>query len=460
MQDLQDYTDASSHLFVISHSCLFYSVPDVIPVAIPFILLYVAVVTSLISPVAAQTLADCLIQVTSGQWGSAGVTDDNGNPSSNVANATAVTYQLCLKICGSGPSPFAWSSFSQKFNSWLLPWVALVSQLPFGAKSRPENFLSAILAIGSPMLAAYSLALTVLNEQWVVRRFSGFQHRNRDHAIRVLIRLQQVSIRVVQEDDLLVVLPENDAWWKKLSNSLGYNYTWSIASVTAIFWVIIAYVFTLINSFQNIANALELDGQGIGLIWLWLLPVVICWLHISPKCDHSRVSRAITDANGMADVSTPGGTPEVKGRYAISLRDDYSETIYRAQDCSPPIFNHARIFCWTALVENVRFAFYNAAMKAGTRIPVNTSTDNCGDVLDPGSRSGSSDQVEANYQSDKNPRSTQWGPDLLSRIFVSSLIGLVLQWSTVGGAVVVLFYTPTIGAQLLVSRIPRFQLKL
>jgi hypothetical protein len=270
----KDYADVSSHLSVTSRSRLFYSVPDVISVAIPRILLYMAVVTCLILPVSAQTFGDCLNQIRAGLYGSTGITDNNGNPSNNTANATAITYELCCWACGTGPSPFQWSSFSQKFSSWLLPWLALVSQLPFGAKFRHDNLLSAILAIGSPMLAAYSLALTVLNELWVVRRFSGFKYPNRHHVIRILMRLQQVSMKVVQEDALLsslVILPENDAWWEELSKSLGYNYTWSIASATAIFWVVIAFVFTLINSFQSIANApnldVELDGQAIGLIW-------------------------------------------------------------------------------------------------------------------------------------------------------------------------------------------------
>jgi hypothetical protein len=283
MPNPQDYADPSSHLFVISHSCLFYSVPDVILVAIPLILLYMAVATYLILPVSAQTFGDCLNEIRQGLWGSAGIIDNNGNLSNDIANATAITYQLCLQACGSRPSPFQWSSFSQKFSSWLLPWLALLSQLPFGAKFRHDNFLSAILAVGSPMLAAYSLALTVLNEQYVVRCFSGFKYPNRHHAVRILMRLQQVSMKLVQEDALfssLVVLPENDPWWEELSNSLGYNYTWSITSATAIFWVVIAFVFTLINSFQSIANApnldVELDGQAIGLIWFWLLSVVIC----------------------------------------------------------------------------------------------------------------------------------------------------------------------------------------
>ncbi|KAE9383565.1 hypothetical protein BT96DRAFT_1032018 [Gymnopus androsaceus JB14] len=35
----------------------------------------------------------------------------------------------------------------------------------------------------------------------------------------------------------LIVLPENDEWWKELSEHLDYTYTWSISAATSIAWV-------------------------------------------------------------------------------------------------------------------------------------------------------------------------------------------------------------------------------
>lgn len=46
-----------------------------------------------------------------------------------------ITYELCVKRCGGGIGWFNWAMFVQGITSWLLPWVALTSQLPFGATS-------------------------------------------------------------------------------------------------------------------------------------------------------------------------------------------------------------------------------------------------------------------------------------------------------------------------------------
>ena len=104
-----------------------------------------------------------------------GKTDNHGNllppPTSN---ATAITYNLCISQCGAGQEPFQWAIFSQQFSSWLLPWLALVSQLPFGANDKLDNLESMLLTLGSPTLAAYSLALTVLNGRWIAQLFSNY----------------------------------------------------------------------------------------------------------------------------------------------------------------------------------------------------------------------------------------------------------------------------------------------
>lgn len=46
------------------------------------------------------------------------------------ADITGISYGFCAKFCGSGLDPFNWNNFSGRFTSWLLPWLALISQLP------------------------------------------------------------------------------------------------------------------------------------------------------------------------------------------------------------------------------------------------------------------------------------------------------------------------------------------
>ena len=52
---------------------------------------------------------------------------------SNEASQTNITYHQCVETCGGGAGDFKWTMFSQSFGAWLLPWIALIFQLPFGA---------------------------------------------------------------------------------------------------------------------------------------------------------------------------------------------------------------------------------------------------------------------------------------------------------------------------------------
>jgi len=113
--------------------------------------------------------SNCLANVQHGLYGfgmDIGGTDSHGRPV-DVSTAVGITYSLCIKACGSDQEPFNWTVFSQQFSAWLLPWLALVSQLPFGANDKLDNLESMLLTVGSPTLAAYSLALTVLNGRWI-----------------------------------------------------------------------------------------------------------------------------------------------------------------------------------------------------------------------------------------------------------------------------------------------------
>ena len=116
----------------------------------------------LVLPVGAVNWSQCLNDIRNGTW-TFGGRNNQGRPVPLNASTTAISYRLCTEVCGTGPEPFQWSVFSQQFSSWLLPWLALVSQFPFGANDKPENFTAILLTVGSPTLAAYSLVLTVLN---------------------------------------------------------------------------------------------------------------------------------------------------------------------------------------------------------------------------------------------------------------------------------------------------------
>ena len=51
----------------------------------------------------------------------------------NETGRTEFTYKECVQTCGAGAGAFSWTMFSGDFSTWLLPWIALMFQLPFGA---------------------------------------------------------------------------------------------------------------------------------------------------------------------------------------------------------------------------------------------------------------------------------------------------------------------------------------
>jgi len=53
---------------------------------------------------------------------------------------------------------------------WLLPWISLTAQLPYEADGFSANLMSLLLAIGSPALITFSLAITAFNRRWIRKR--------------------------------------------------------------------------------------------------------------------------------------------------------------------------------------------------------------------------------------------------------------------------------------------------
>jgi len=392
-----------------------------------------------------------------------GKTDNHGillPPS--TSNATAITYDLCVSQCGAGQEPFQWTSFSQQFSSWLLPWLALLSQLPFGANDKLDNLESMLLTLGSPTLAAYSLALTVLNGRWISQLFSNYRYPNVKNAVRILRSLQQSPLRVDTDDVLLaslIMLPQNDEWWEELVVWLEYTHTWSISAATSIAWVIIAYIFTISDYFsQGVQNTFSVNGPGVGSLWLWLLPIVVGWLQLSPKCDSNRLRQAVDRANSIAYVanltSQPTKAMNISRKRAINITRSELDEARLDERSTPPIYNYARFLPWVQAVVVVSDAFGIICERDHHHDPVVLETE-WRDRNSEGGDALTALQV-ANYSLPRpgsvyhHPRH-RWGLDssVLSRMFIASAVALTLQWGTTGGAVIIVWFTPTVGEQIL-----------
>ncbi|KZV66108.1 hypothetical protein PENSPDRAFT_637414 [Peniophora sp. CONT] len=387
-----------------------------------------------------------------------GLLDNKGIPVENPFNATALTLELCREVCGAAPVPFQWDVFSSGFGAWLLPWLALIPQLPFGSRDRRDNMMSMVLALGSPALAAYSLIFTVLNGHWIARRLTGIEYPNVQHAWRVLSSLQQSALRIDDERGLfssLVVLPENDEWWKELARELDYKQTWSLAGVAQIAWVLIAYILTVIDSLTKTPSSFEANGQGVGSVFLWLLPIVIGYLQLAPKCDDEKVRGAVKHVNRTKAYQAGGeGTnSEAKhvtsGHYGVYIEDGDVGVVYRDEQACAPIYNYARFLSWTTCAEYVARAYKVAHKKAANNGSVGgTWEQHCpsckAEEICCRNRVGGDEAVRSYVEQTEGLEGLA-GTGVFGRFLVSTLIALALQWGTVGGGTLVVLFTPTRG---------------
>ncbi|KAF8839341.1 hypothetical protein BDN67DRAFT_780186 [Paxillus ammoniavirescens] len=406
----------------------------------------------------AVNFSQCLIDV---QRHANETQDINGlrfNNGSNVTlqsifSATAITIDACNSQCGTGQEPFEWETFSQDFGAWLLPYLALISQLPFGARYQPDNFMSAVLTVGSPMLAGYSLFLTLLNTCWINKRFShiGYPTRHvRETVVRVLGSLQQVPLRIRPGEaavfESLMILPENDKWWKTFDESLSYIHTWSIASATSITWVVAAYLLTVADSLSNVIDNINSNGQGTGSAWLWLLPIVIGWLVLSPKCAYGRIKHAYNRANEYVVVAQARKNP-ARPNPGLVVEPEPEDLSSPDEARTPPIFNYSRALSWSRSVYIASLLYDAAWSRAQDNQTVDNSDWNGGSSADVPDehRQGNRGQIIDYCQpkSNINVDEIRWAPDIFKHMILASLVSLALQWGTTGAAVLAVWFTPT-----------------
>ena len=157
------------------------------------------------------------------------------------------------------------------------------------------------MSVGSPALAAYSLVLTSLNARLVYARAKRCKHESRVEVAGALISLQQIPLELTEDERLLAFIPENDHWRNEIADRLNRRNAWSVAAATSVAWVVIAFLFTLIDSFVSLSNTdgEPSEGQAVGTLWLWLLCLVIGWLWV-PTFTSGELKRAIGHANRRA----------------------------------------------------------------------------------------------------------------------------------------------------------------
>jgi len=307
-----------------------------------------------------------------------------------------------------------------------------------------------VITIGSPVLAGYSLFITILNSRWINRQFAqSVDYPNSRSAVSILVSLQQVPLKLHFDHtsfSSLVVLPENDIWWEYFSELVDYSHTWSVSTATSLVWVIVAYIMTVINS----SNAYD-SGRVTGSMWLWLIPIVIGWLQISPKCDFGRLQSAYERADRYtrgATVKSDIGKPSAPSRRALTICAEEEDVMSPDELLTPPVFNYSRALQWASTVNTAFLVFKAASDKARNRITVQPGSDWVeSDTLNdihPSNRCGSPEEIARYCAQPTDVQHSHWAPGVFTRMAIASCASLVLQWGTVGAAFIATWFQPTI----------------
>ncbi|KAJ7136748.1 hypothetical protein C8R44DRAFT_868868 [Mycena epipterygia] len=180
----------------------------------------------------------------------------NGSVSPDV---WGITFKACQENCGIGilRQSVEFSSSAIAIATWLLPWIALIAQLPFEA-SGWMDLLSSFLSVGSPALAAYSLALTAFNRRYISHKFEQLRKHAQetrdqyhymvqrvDAAALILQEAQQCPMRANQRNgELASLIVLNDDrianFWKTAAKDLentrrGFTYSFLAQALTLAF---------------------------------------------------------------------------------------------------------------------------------------------------------------------------------------------------------------------------------
>jgi len=160
------------------------------------------------------------------------------------------------------------------------------------------------------------------------------------------------------------------------------------------------------------------------------------------------------NADAMAFVATDdlGGVvkaSDLSEMRAFSIDTDMDNPSSPDEMLTPPVYNYARAISWSRSAEDVFNAFRIASNNAKIHKPVTTGATwknaNRRNFIEPSNRQGNASEVDAYCRLPRYAVRSPWATGMFSRMFVASLLPLALQWATTGAAVLVVYFTPTVG---------------
>ncbi|KAJ7189625.1 hypothetical protein GGX14DRAFT_383016 [Mycena pura] len=327
------------------------------------------------------------------------------------------------------------------------------------------DILSACLCLGSPALAAYSLALTAFNRGYISHNFRLLEHVAEkdtrqeyrymvdrvEAAAFILKEVQQCPIRANQrtgEFANLIVLNDQDRqnFWKVAAKDLKNtrrDFTYSFGA--QVFLAFITYLISFIAAVHDSLGSPDVGLQfASSTVWSWMFPVVFGYIRVGSQYKAGSIQEALVNNASYPerDRDDSGDTPFAyqKGLQA-QLDRALPPTTWWGFDVrgderrEGPIFNYARVLTWFAFSEHVEGAFRTALERFQTHAAIPLTME------------------EAAEHCGFQPRQdliafTAWSeiPQFaIKRMVMAGLVALALQWGTTGAAIFVAYNTPAVG---------------
>ncbi|KAF8175981.1 hypothetical protein K438DRAFT_1979487 [Mycena galopus ATCC 62051] len=226
-----------------------------------------------------------------------------------------ITFEACQAKCGMDKiiQSMNFSSAAVPLTTWLLPWIALIAQLPFEANGWTD-LLSACLCVGSPALATYSLALTTFNRNYIAAKFKRLREKAEkdtkqrydymverlDAAAFILQESQQCPLRADQRNGelaSLVVLPDRQHFWrtarKDLTNTRrGFTYSFLAQVILAFASYLISFIAAVHDSLGSPDVGLQFATSS---VWSWMFPIVFGYIRVGSQYKAGAIKEALVD---------------------------------------------------------------------------------------------------------------------------------------------------------------------
>ncbi|KAH8831116.1 hypothetical protein DL96DRAFT_1523993 [Flagelloscypha sp. PMI_526] len=407
----------------------------------------------------------------------------------NYSEFVGITVDLCLQFCGPNrlvQKTDVLGTNIQVMTTWLFPFIILVSQLPYETENLSYAILSAILALGSPFLATYSLVITALNRRYIFHRFrdilavakeaNPLLRKRAEYAAIILAETQQVPMRASQEDNwlssLICVDKNTDAFWKKVKDTLAKNRRgWTPSLVTQVIAALLSYLFAYITAR---VDTLDKDTRETGLyfatsiVWSWMFAVVpaAIWVGTQMKpidtvFTESSAYREDSDIipqaqNGLFQATNP---PSLLGASPFSSLSLYVLPTWMSLDVlgfertRGPIFNFARRHTSLLLVHHYPPTAFEALPLLHVPTTAATSTTKLSHI---GSVDTQRPGLVAHAVQCDLPINTRLGvfekrnskafPSSTTQAFLLAIaIAVIHQWGTAGAALYTAYATFVVG---------------